>query len=831
MSVPKPWLKFSLLIIIAGLLLSGCGGLSFDDLIFWETSDDSAQAMVEVTFYVQLPLNTPEGEIIYLSTLDEVTGLGVNAAAHPLEPALGEAKQDQGLVYKTTLTVPQNSILKYRYTRQNQYAIIEHTQIDEQVRYRIAKADNPLEIHDVVSKWSDTSYYWSEPGRISGTIIDEDTGNPVPGLLVAGGGAQTFTTSSGKFMLPGLPPGVHNVVVYSPDGSYHIVQQGAEVASQANTEANLSVKHRDFVDITFLVNVPIGTPENSVRLVGNLYQLGNTFGSLPGGMNTTPSRIPQLGFAGGTRYGIILSLPVGAEIRYKYTLGDGFWNAEHDSEGGFPVRRFIVPDHPTQLDDEVLTWKSGVKDSITFDLWTPDNTPAEDDIYIQFNPYGWTTPLPMTELAPNHWIFILYSPFDIISDLTYRYCREGECGIADDEITVGMNPAGRTVVPSVESQYIADTVESWVWLEEESISPSTSQPVIQSRGNDFLTGIELMPGRKAASSNQISSILPELSSLNANWIIYSPTWSVTHIDPPIIEPVPNQDPLWQDLISIANEANSNNLKLAYFPQPHFPESPGSWWESAPRDFSWWNSWFDQYKNFAYHFADAAEQQGIEMLILGGDWLNPALPGGKLPNGEPSGVPADSELRWQSILSEIDSRFSGTIAWTMSTPAPLVMPAYMEHVEQIHLNWLPNLTSTPESSSEDLVNQAVLSLDDEVRKIWSSWLKSSDKLLILRLAYPSVSGWDPDCVSEPETICYTIDDFGIPAPDPQGFDLDLLKQEEIYSILLHAAEGKSWVSGIISRGFYAPTILHDKSISIHGKPTEEIIKIWFSEFRK
>ena len=541
--------------------------------------------------------------------------------------------------------------------------------------------------------------------------------------------------------------------------------------------------------------------------------------------------MPKLGFAGGTRYGIILSLPVGAEIRYKYTLGDGFWNAEHDTEGGFPVRRFIVPDHSIQIDDEVLTWKSGIKDSITFDLWTPDNTPAEDEIYIQFNPYGWTTPLPMTELAPNHWIFILYSPFDIISDLTYRYCREGECGIADDEITVGVNPPGRTVIPSVESQYIADTVDSWVWLEEETVSPSTSQPVIQSRGDDFLTGIEIMPGRKAASSNQISSIIPELSSLNTNWIIYSPTWSVTHIDPPIIEQVPNQDPLWQDLIAVANEVNANNLKLAYFPQPQFPNSPGSWWESAPRDFSWWNSWFDQYKNFAYHFADAAEQQGIDMLILGGDWLNPALPGGKLPNGEPSGVPADSELRWQSILSEIDSRFSGIISWTISLPAPLTMPTYIEYVDQVHLNWLPNLEESPESAFEDLVNQATLSIDDEPRKIWSSWLKSNDKLLILRLAYPSISGWDPTCTSDLETICYSMDDFSIPAPESQDHELDLTEQEEMYSILLHAAEGKSWVSGIISRGYFAPAILHDKSISVHGKPAEEILKIWFTEFRK
>ena len=207
--------------------------------------------MVEVTFYVQIPLNTPEGEIIYLSTLDEVTGLGVNATAHPMEPSLGDTNLDQGLIYQVTLEVPQHTIIKYRYTRQNQYAVIEHTQDDEQVRYRIAQADNPLEVRDVVSKWSDTSYYWPEPGRISGIISDSTTGKPVPGMLVIGGGVQAFTTASGSYMLPGLPPGVHNLVVYAPDGTYQEIQQGAEVASQANTEANLSITSQNICRCDF----------------------------------------------------------------------------------------------------------------------------------------------------------------------------------------------------------------------------------------------------------------------------------------------------------------------------------------------------------------------------------------------------------------------------------------------------------------------------------------------------------------------------------------------------------------------------------------------------
>ncbi len=826
---PKKRIILSLILLIS-VVLSSCSGISLDRFLPNIGSSEPSIVMVEVTFYVQVPLNTPEGEVIYLSTLDEVTGLGVNAEAHPMEPAFGEANLDQGLIYKTTLTIPQHTIIKYRFTRQNQYAVIEHTQSDEQVRYRIAQADNPLEIRDVVSKWSDTAYYWPEPGRISGVILDLNSGEPVPGMLVTGGGVQTFTTASGAYMIQGLPPGVHNLVVYAPDGSYQVIQQGAEVASQANTEANLSITPRDFVDVTFLVSVPIGTPENSVRLVGNLYQLGNTFGNLPGGMNTTPYRMPKLTFIGDNRYGIILSLPVGAEIRYKYTLGDGFWNAEHTEDGRFSLRRFIVPDHQTQLTDEVITWKAGNKDSITFDLWTPDNTPTGEEIFIQFNPYGWTTPLPMIELAPNHWVFILFSPFDIISDLTYRYCREGECGIADDKATMGESAKGRSVSLSLEPQYIADTVENWAWLEAaESPSINTTQPIVQPRGEHFITGIEFMPGNKAASTVHFSSAILAISSMNAKWIFLTPTWSFTHQNPPVIEPNPNQDPLWLDLSQMSELAYQQDLQVGLHPQPHFPDTPESWWDSAPLDFSWWNSWFDQYTNFAVHFADLAEKQGIDMLVLGGEWLSPALPGGKLANGNPSGVPADSELRWQEILAEVESHFSGTIAWSMALPPSGEIPGYFQYIDQIHLNWSPSLQSDQSSAQDDFTALAEQSLEGEINEFWSAWLKPEDKLIILRIAYPSVSGWNSDCDTSENETCYDIYEFTNPAPYLPNLKTDLDEQAKAYTAFLSAISKINWISGVISWGYYAPVVLHDKSISIHGKPAEEILQHWFSEF--
>jgi hypothetical protein len=46
-------------------------------------------------------------------------------------------------------------------------------------------------------------------------------------------------------------------------------------------------------------------------------------------------------------------------VRYKYTLGDGFWNAEHKANAEFNVRQLIVPEEDTVINESVETWQAG----------------------------------------------------------------------------------------------------------------------------------------------------------------------------------------------------------------------------------------------------------------------------------------------------------------------------------------------------------------------------------------------------------------------------------------------------------------------------------------
>jgi hypothetical protein len=212
-----------------------------------------------VSFRVQAPVNTPSGEAVYLSILDEVTGLALNTEVHAMTGGEDQT-QDSGPSYVITLPFKIGSVIKYRYERQaGSIRVAEHLSDGSPVRYRMYYVQGQGTVEDVISRWTDTAYE-SSRGRIRGEAKDAETGQPIPNLLVSAGGAQAITTSDGGFLLEGLPPGVHNLVAYALDGSYQTFQQGARVAADSTTPASLSMRSVEFVKAVFVTSLPPGTP-------------------------------------------------------------------------------------------------------------------------------------------------------------------------------------------------------------------------------------------------------------------------------------------------------------------------------------------------------------------------------------------------------------------------------------------------------------------------------------------------------------------------------------------------------------------------------------------
>lgn len=781
------------------------------------------QPVAQTNFVVTLPEPLGLNETLVISIMDEVTGLSLNAVQYPMSAR-------DSLTYTAVLPLPFNSAVKYRYVRLGASQVLEDTSLNTAIRYRMYFVAGPADVQDIIADWGDKSY--SRPnGTILGQVFNSDTGSPLPNMLVSAGGSRSITDSTGRFELIGLPVGTQNLIVYSLDGRYQTFQQGAAVAAGNTTTVDLRVKAVPFVNITFIVSVPAATvPGVPVRIAGNILQLGNTFADLQGGVSTSTDRMPVLSLQPDGRYSVTLGLPAGTHIQYKYTLGDGYWNAEHKTDGQWNLRELIIPAQDTTIQDAVPSWSAGDSSPILFEVSAPSVTPPGDIIYMQFNTFGWMEPIPMWPLGNNRWVYKLYSPLNVLGSFSYRYCRNGQCGSADDVQTIGAAPIGRQAVTSLVSQDIQDTISAWKWFENPE--PVTLVGAnITPRASGFNAGIEFQSTYRPNWSYYAPQAFANVQALGANFVILTPSWTYSTISPLSFAPVTGQDPLWIDSAIMISQARALSLNVALFPTPNFPVSSNAsntpsanFWLAAPRDAQWWQTWFTRYRAFAINYADLASQTGSQTLILGGDWVAPALPGGKLPDGNLSNVSADAEAQWKSIIAEVRSHFTGQLLWALPyTKSNLETPlSFLQDVDGIYLLWSASLSTNPSATKTDFANEAGRLLDNEVAPL-VTLLK---KPLILAVAYPSVAGAASGCIANGQGSCLDWTALNRPNIDLDAVSVSLQTQADIYEAMLNAVNSRAWIFGFVSRGYYPPVSLQDKSASIHSKPAADILWYWF-----
>lgn len=793
--------KFILLLALALLTLTACN-LPVSTAWFGNaTPTPAADAnAATITFRVRVP--AVAGDIV-LAVVDEVTGLNINPRRYPMTAA-GEH------VYETQVPAQAGAVLKYRYERHNGNAIAIETQASGvPVRYRLLRVDGDMLNEDMVARWNDTPNT-TATGRIEGQITDTE-GRPVPDVLVTAGGVQAFTLANGKYLLENVPAGEHTLVAYHIDGRYRVFQQRARVAENATTPANITLEAAPLATVQFTVTAPADTVVGApLRLAGNLYSLGNAYADIGGGLSTLASRMPTLTPNGNGQFILTLQLPVGADIHYKYTLGDGFWNAEHNAEGHFVVRELIVPPEGAQITDAITTWHSGSNQPVWFEVSVPANTPAGDIVDLQLNPAVWTAPLPMWPLGENRWGYQLYSPTNLPGDIHYRFCRSEACNATGEA-----DPSDHTFRFAAQPQQQQAQIAWRGWQGE---IPLAQTPLTQPapRENTPWLGVAWMPAYRPAWQPYTGRAVAEIRNLHANRVVFTPTWSATLTTPPVWEPRPGNDPLVADIAAMAATAHQNHLNVALFPTVRFPQGQAAWWESSSHDFPWWVSWFDRYAVFADHFAHVAQSTQAQALILGGAWVQPAVTGNTLPNGAPSGVPADAEARWRKIIADTRAVYQGQIYWALPLETLAAPPAFLDTVDGLYVLWAPDLGDDPaqwEAATARL-------LDDLVKPVAAQWQKP----IVLAVAYPSAQGARGGCVPADEGCLPQEALFPAAAPAVRA---DMTAQQTAYAALLNALAERPWVNGVVSADFYPPARLQDASASVHGKPAAALLAQWFA----
>jgi len=786
-----------------------------------EAPTPSPLPAAEVILVAVGPPSTPGNAAVQVEFFDEIAGFAAPTSVVRMEG-------DGAGTWVARVTPPSGTVLYYRYTRTSPGQAVESGIRGEPVVARLGLVNGATQINDVIAAWGDDPQ--AQPtGRIVGTLTDAGAGTPLADILISIGGRSAFTDGQGGFRIDDLPAGLHTLVALSPSGSHHPVQQGAIIASDSETPAVLGLTAAQPIVVTFQATVPPDTPPDvPVRVAGNVLALGNTFAGLAGGPSGSVGQMPQLVMVDATHYLGVVQLFTGTDLRYRYTLGDGTWNAERDASGGSTTRQVVLPPSDLTVADTVATWHGTTGETVTFHVTSAVGLPPSDQVSLQLRPSSWFEPIPMWPAGPAEWSYSLFSPLQSGSSLGYRYCRNQQCGVADDVDTPGADPTGRPVTPSGQPQSLDDSVNGWSWWQPDVGGAVVVAPEITPRA-DYEVGYEFAPAFQPSWLSTGGTELRAVAENGANAVLYTPAWVLRQNAPvPQIQFDSQHAPLGEELVRQIEEASALGLDAGLHPALIAPGvSLDEWWADAPRDGAWWTVWFERYRSFILSYAALAERGGAAKLVLGGPEVAPALPGGVLADGSPSGAPVDAETRWRALLDEVRTVYHGPLAFEIDFGATLQpAPPFLDAVDEVHVYWHVPLGEGRELSATDMQAAAGSALG-------GSLLADPDLSgipIILSVEYLAVDGAASACAAMADGSCRPAQAFDAGADPEPDLALDLAEQSDALNAVILAAYPPEQIHGFYARRYYPPVALHDKSASVNGKPAGQMLGYWYVRIR-
>lgn len=795
-------LRYLLFLLIMGtIVLSSCASAG--------SGSESKQKLdyAETVFQARLFQPLAEGETLYFELVDEITGIALNPTRYKME-AIGSAE------FTVRMPLPVGSLVRYRYVRDSAQNVIEKDAKGEKVLYRLYKVTGPGQVNDLVASWDEQKYI-AETGEISGFIYDVDTEAPLGEILVAVNGQQTYTSFNGFFVFENVPTGEFPIVAVHPDGLYEVFQQNAVVAGNSVTPATFGMKRSKQVKVTFEVHIPEDTHPNAViRMLGNLHRLGSSFSELADGTSIVPSITPVLEHVKDDLYSVSLELPAGLDLRYKYSIGDGFVNAEHAADSTFKVRQLIVPGRDTIIRDQIESWYSSGSAPVQFRVAVPPNTPTSDSISIQFNPYAWMQPIPMWKNGENEWTYTLYGPFDYLDQSQYRFCRNEACGISDDAITRGVNGLGYLLdLTNGTPLTINYQIAQWHGLEDVKYNVDTSATA----DNLLIKGFQMKTPYDPKWAPHLDKGMIEAAVNGGNWIFFNPTWTFESDGSARLNP--GLDPMSTDIRSFLRLTNDAGLNFALYPQLNAEVSSDRYWNSTELTYNWWQRWFTNYQRFVLNYADFASQHGINTIIIGGKSVSPAFPNGKLPNGSFSNTPYNFSEQWDGLISKIRSRYSGQVGFAIPYSDNLdQLPEFISKVDFLYVEMSSALTDSTTPKVRDMQSRVSSILDNEVYKLYAIYQKP----VILSIDYSALDGSASDCLNL-NASCGEI----LNMSTSETLTIDTYEQADVYYSFLQESAARSWIMGLISDGFNPSVAVQDVSSSVHGKPAMQVLSAFFN----
>ncbi len=312
-------------------------------------------------------------------------------------------------------------------------------------------------------------------------------------------------------------------------------------------------------------------------------------------------------------------------------------------------------------------------------------------------------------------------------------------------------------------------------------------------------GIALVDyGYDGYASEESDQALERLAQTGVEWTSFLAWQMIETIDSTTIHPSSRSGitPSDDALIHAIKKAHSLGLKVMLYTHLELANDSSHWYGEIGKNFNsdQWNKWFESYTRFISHYADLAEENGVEQLTIGSELM----------------YAEKQETHWRELISAIRQRYEGTLIYaenydneTFSTTS--------------NVRWWDALDYIAIDAYYDLIPEE--NTDPTLEDMLEAW-----KPIVQRLESYSAEWHKPILIPE---IGYRSSKGSVQHPwdDPVSNTIDLQEQANAYEAFYKSFADKPWFAGVVWWGHSRsePDSIENTSYSPIEKPAEDVIR--------
>ncbi len=297
-------------------------------------------------------------------------------------------------------------------------------------------------------------------------------------------------------------------------------------------------------------------------------------------------------------------------------------------------------------------------------------------------------------------------------------------------------------------------------------------------------------------SKESDKSLDRMIDAGTDWVALIPIWYQDDRYSTMIYPKAIDTPSDESLRHTIRYLQERGVHIML--KPYIDCEDGTWRaEIEPRD---WSEWFESYREFIWHYAEVAEEEGVELFCVGCEYIS---------------SDSTQEEEWGKTIAGIKERYSRELTYSANW-SDYQEVCFWDELDYIGIDAYFPLGKNEDADIDELVDGWERELDTIEQ--WRNDAGYTDKMVILtEVGYRStVATW---------TSPGFVDDF----------DVSLNDQELAFLSLFLTAPARPWIQGLFIWWWDNPSTAdwkggrNDNGYTPKGKPAEKLIRYYYNSY--